>query len=244
MIRSGLPARLVALVPVGPDSTAVELVSGGDSATTIRRALQLRAFDREAEELLPVEPVVVRFRRPQGTPGIEDVKWDGVTLRWKIAEARRPRCSLWIEIRRQGEWFRAFGLSECQTAIKLPLHRLGPGQEGDRVRIVAADGWHQVAEPSEGLPLPETPTVRVVARSAGGGRFWADVETGTNESEPKLFWKAGSKGGHEGVFRPPNDFDGDVVLTARIGDLTVTDTRLAREPAPGRRRGGRLALHG
>ena len=244
MIRSGLPARLVALVPVGPDSIAVELVSEGDSATTIRRALRLRALEREAEELLPVEPVVARFRRPQGTPGIEHVKWDGATLRWEIAEARRPRCSLWIEIRRQGVWFRAFGLSECQTAIKLPLHRLGPGQPGDRVRIVAADGWHQVARPSGGLPLPEIPTVRVVARIAGGGRFWADVETGTNESEPELFWKAGRTVGHGTMFRVPTDFDGEVVLTARIGDLTVTDTRLARAPAPGRRRGGKLALHG
>lgn len=239
-VRNGLPAALVALVPVSPQTTAVELRADSDAAMELRRALRLRAIGADLEP--PIEPPLARFERPEGEPRIADVHWDGSTLRWKFSHSRGGASALWVEIRRNGVWLPGIPLGECQTAIKLPLQRLGPGQKGDRVRVAASDGWHSAAEPPEGIPISEIPSIRTVVRRLAPGRFWADVDGG-GEGGAEMVWRQGGDTTAGPVLETADELALDLSLEARVGDSSAVDVLPAPKPLDrGRRR--RLAIHG
>ena len=190
----------------------------------------------------PIEPPLARFERPEGEPRITNVHWDGSTLRWKFSHSRGGASALWVEIRRNGVWLPGIPLGECQTAIKLPLQRLGPGQEGDRVRVAASDGWHSAAEPPEGIPISEIPSIRAVVRRLAPGRFWADVDGG-GEAGAEVVWRQGGDTTAGPALETADELALDLTLEARVGDSSAVDVLPASKPLDrGRRR--RLAIHG
>ena len=180
--------------------------------------------------------------RPEGEPRLTNVHWDGSILRWKLSHSRGGTSALWVEIRRNGVWLPGIPLGECQTAIELPLQRLGPGQEDDRVRVAASDGWHRAAEPPEGLPIPQIPAIRAVVRRLAPGRFWAEVDGG-GEGGPEVVWRQGCDTTVGPVLETSGELAVDLTLEVRVGDGSAVDVLPAPKPLDrGRRR--RLAIHG
>lgn len=203
-----LPARFVALLPVAPEMVRIEirLVDLSDVIDTTLFRPDPSGSGRW---------VARRIDGVAGKPSLTDARIEDGKLRWEYAHTRGVTPEVTIELGRDGGWWTIQRVEEGATSVKLALDRL-PSQEGDLLRVVASDRWNTaISAAVDAPPLVESPGV--IARYAGGGRFWVDL--GGINGEPN--WQMGSVKRTGPVTTVPASFTGWLKLEVRVGEDVI-----------------------
>jgi hypothetical protein len=207
-----LPARFVALLPVAPELVRIEirLVDLSDVIDTTLFQPDPSGSGRW---------VARRIDRAVGEPGLTDVHIEEGELRWEYTHTRGVTPDVTIELGRDGGWWTLQQVKRGETSVTLALERL-PSQEGDLLRVVASDRWNTAVSASVNAPVVETSGV--IARYAGGGRFWVDL--GNTKGEPN--WQIGTVKRPGPVAIVPADFTGKIELEVKVGEDVIRDVRV------------------
>jgi hypothetical protein len=143
-------------------------------------------------------------------------------LTWIYKHGRGVRPELSVELGRAGAWSPIVRPRVRETSVGLPLDRLGPASDSDRLRLVASDGWHTVATRHRELPAGSVPQVRAIARYAGHGRFWADV----SRADVHIGWQFGEREVAGAFVTVPASYTGPVTLIVSNGEFAIADERV------------------
>jgi hypothetical protein len=209
---SSLPAPFVALLPASPELVRIEirLVDLSDLIDTTLFQPDPSASGRW---------VAKRIDRVVGEPKLSHVRVEDGTLRWDYTHTRGVNPDVTIELGRDGGWWPIQRVDRCATDVPIDLDRLNP-TEGDRLRVVATDRWNTAI--STGVPAPAGTGKQVIARYAGGGRFWVDL--GDTKGEPH--WKIGDIQRQGPVITVPQGYTGPIQLKVRVGKRVIKDVRV------------------
>src|SRR5207344_421932 len=107
-----------------------------------------------------------------GEPKLSHVRVEDGELRWEYAHTRGVIADVTIELGRDRGWWPIQRVDREATRVTVDLDRLDPA-EGDLLRVVATDRWNTAI--SHGVAAPAGTGKQVIARYAGGGRFWVDL---------------------------------------------------------------------
>ena len=202
------PARLVALMPITQDMDT--LVVGRS--------------EYDGDELLAFR----RVQRPVGKPEVKGVTLADEVLSWDYSHSKSARARFSVEVGNNGFWSPVAVLGHCAESAEIPLAYLSAASRAERVRVVASDGWN--SNVTKSLRLPELPEHRVIIRSAGPGRLWADVNFDGDESElTQITWKLGKTTKTGPLLVLPTRYDGPVSVRVRGPEGTLTDGRDVNE---------------
>jgi hypothetical protein len=210
---SSLPARFVALLAVAPELARIEirLVDLSDVIDTTQFQPDPAGSSRW---------VAKRIDRTVGEPTLSDVRLVDGELHWEYEHTRGVLPDVTIELGRDGGWWTIQRVDRGATSVTLALDRL-PSLPGDRLRVVASDRWNTAI--SDSVEVPESAAApQVIARYAGGGRFWVDL--GGTGGKPR--WQFGRVKRAGPVVTLPEGFTGSVELEVRIGSDVIKDTRV------------------
>ena len=211
-----LPAPFVALLPMAPELVRVEI-----------RLIDLS--DVIDTSLFRPDPsgsgrwVARRIDRVVGEPKLSHVRVEDGELRWEYAHTRGVISDVTIELGRDRGWWPIQPGDRRRDRVTVDLDRLDPA-EGDLLRVVATDRWNTAI--SHGVAAPAGTGKQVIARYAGGGRFWVDL--GDTEGEPN--WEIGDLQRKGPVITVPAGFTGAIQLKVSVGARVMKDVRVIEIP--------------
>jgi hypothetical protein len=210
---SSLPARFVALLAVAPELARIEI-----RLVDLSEVIDTTQFQSDPSG--SGRWVAKRIDRTVGEPTLSDVRLVDGELRWEYEHTRGVLPEVTIELGRDGGWWAIQRVDRGATSTRLDLERL-PSLPGDRLRVVASDRWNTAISDSVDVLASESDR-QVIARYAGGGRFWVDL--GGTAGKPR--WQIGRVKHAGPVVTLPEGFTGPVELEVRIGSDVIKDTRV------------------